>query len=51
MESSIIILKERFVNRSVLGIIITDLYNYFIKGLYYKDNSSIDYIDLLFYLS
>ena len=51
MGSSIAILKERFVNRSILGITITDLYNYFIEDSYYKDNPSINYIDLVLYSS
>ena len=51
MGSSIAILKERFVNRSILGITIIDLYNYFVKGSYYKDNPSINYIDLVLYSS
>ena len=51
MGSSIAILKERFVNRSVLGITITDLYNHFVEGSYYKDNPSIDHIDLVLYSS
>ena len=49
MESDITILKERFINRNILDITITDLYNHFIKGLYYKNNSSIDYINLILY--
>ena len=51
MGNSITILKERFVNRSILDITITDLYNHFIEGLYYKNNPNINYIDLIFYSS
>ena len=51
MGSSIAMLKERFVNRSVLGIAVTDLYNHFVEGSYYKDNPSINYINLVLYSS
>ena len=51
MGSNITILKERFINRSILDIAITDLYNHFVKDSYYKDNPNIDYIDLVLYSS
>jgi hypothetical protein len=51
MGSNIAMLKERFVNKSVLGIAITDLYNHFVKGSYYKDNLSVDHVDLVLYSS
>jgi hypothetical protein len=50
MGNNIAMLKERFVNKSVLSIAITDLYNHFMKGLYYKDNLNVDYINLMLYL-
>ena len=51
IRSNIAMLKERFVNKSVLSIVITNLYNHFVEGSYYKDNPSVDHIDLVLYSS